>query len=184
MTTNARLWLALAAFQVVFGLGVFAATRAYYLRVSAPSPRAVAAPSQWPDVSLTAPVVATAPGSSSATDPLKVSNDADAAFGAQRYEQAAELYEQLLTLDPSNVDVYNNLGITLHYLGRSEEALRRLDEGIALDPMHQRIWLTTGFVNVQLGNTERARAALTNASTLGSDAAIRESAQEMLAGLR
>ena len=44
------------------------------------------------------------------------------------------MYSQLLAFDPKNVEVYNNLGITLHYLGRSAEAVQRLNEGLALDP--------------------------------------------------
>ncbi len=39
--------------------------------------------------------------------------------------------------------------------------------GLAVDPTHQRIWLTLGFVSSQLGNTEQARTALTTAIELG-----------------
>jgi Tfp pilus assembly protein PilF len=116
-------------------------------------------------------------------DPLAIAHEADELFARKQFAEAAQRYEQLPALDSDNVDVYNNLGITLHYLGRSEEALQRLAEGAALDPQHQRLWLTTGFVNLQLGNTELARAALTKAITAGSDLSIRESAEMMLASL-
>jgi Flp pilus assembly protein TadD len=96
---------------------------------------------------------------------------------------AAELYERLLVLGPNNVETYNNLGITLHYIGRSNEALRRLNEGVAIDPAHQRIWLTLGFVNSQLGNTEQARAALNTAADLNAANEIGKSAIKMLADL-
>ena len=92
------------------------------------------------------------------------------------------MYERLLVFDPGNVDTYNNLGLTLHYLNRSTEALGKLNDGIAVNPEHQRIWLTLGFINSQLGNTEQARAALTRAQ-VGTDTTIRESAAQMLEAL-
>ena len=51
---------------------------------------------------------------------------------------------------------------SIHYtkLYESGEALSRLDEGVAADPGNQRIWLTLGFVNSQLGNIDEARKAL------------------------
>jgi tetratricopeptide (TPR) repeat protein len=187
MLTGSKFWLAMAVFQIVFGLTVFAVTRHYYFAASTeaavPTRLGAAAPAPWPDVALTAPSAASPTGATPGTDPLALANQADAAFASKQYATAAELYAQLLQLDLGNVDLYNNLGITLHYLGRSEEALRRLAEGAALDPQHQRIWLTTGFVNLQLDNTERARSALTNAASMGTDASIRASAEKMLASL-
>ncbi len=93
------------------------------------------------------------------------------------------MYERLLAFSPNNVDIQNELGLTLHYLGRSAEALRRLNDGVAANPTHQRIWLTLGFVNRQLGNTEQARAALTTATQIGTDESIRQSAMKMLENL-
>ncbi|MGW8368799.1 MAG: tetratricopeptide repeat protein [Gammaproteobacteria bacterium] len=88
-----------------------------------------------------------------------------------------------MSFDPNNVEVYNNLGITLHYIGRSDEALRRLDQGVAIDPTHQRIWLTLGYVNSQLGNAEQARTALTKAVQMDPDNDIGQSAAKMLEAL-
>jgi Flp pilus assembly protein TadD len=96
---------------------------------------------------------------------------------------AADLYARLLALNPKNVDILNELGLTLHYTGRSAEALQRLNEGVALNPAHQRIRLTLGFVNSQLGNFQEARAALTAATQLGTDQSIRQSALDMLKNL-
>jgi Flp pilus assembly protein TadD len=68
----------------------------------------------------------------------------------------------------------------LQYLGRSTEALRALDEGIALDPTYQRIWLTLGFVNGQIGNIEEARKALTTAVQMGANSDVGQAAAELL----
>jgi tetratricopeptide (TPR) repeat protein len=184
---NPKFWIALVAFEVVFAFAVFFATRAYYTatpgRAPSTPPIAAAAPapglSPWPNVALTLP--SSAPPTSD--DSQSIAREADELFAAKQYDRAAALYERLIALDAGNVGLYNNLGLTLHYLGRSSDALDRLAAGAALDPQYQRIWLTTGFVNLQLGRTEAARAALQKAAGVGDDAAIRDSAEKMLATL-
>jgi tetratricopeptide (TPR) repeat protein len=190
-----QFWITMAVFQVAFGLTVFALTRHYYLASTAPAPLpawalkvgttlpggepttapfALAPPPSLP------PVASASPPSN---DPSAISERADAAFTGGNYAEAAALYGQLLAIDPQNVELYNNLGLTLHYLGRPNEALGKLAEGLKIDPKHQRTWLTTGFVNLQLGNTTEARAALLKARDVGDDTQIRDSAEKMLADL-
>jgi tetratricopeptide (TPR) repeat protein len=189
-----QFWLTMAVFQAAFGLTVFALTRHYYLSSAppAPPPWALGAGSALPNASPTGtafalapplslpPIAAAAPASN---DPVAMFQRADAAFTGGSYAEAAALYEQLVALDPQNVELYNNLGLTLHHLGRSSEGLEKLAAGLKIDPKHQRSWLTTGFVNLQLGNAAAARAALTKARDAGDDKQIRESAESMLAGL-
>jgi Tfp pilus assembly protein PilF len=88
---------------------------------------------------------------------------ADDYFERQQYAQAAAAYAQAVSLAPQQVEIYNNLGISLHYAGRSQEAIGKLKQGVAIDPHHQRIWLTLGFVQARAGNTPEARAALERA---------------------
>ena len=190
MTKNYTFWIALAAFEVVFGLAVFTLTRQYYLGNQAPvdTQRSLARESAAPRTdTITIDDLAqfnlSVPAQSLPDNPVEISRQANEFFGSAQYEQAAMLYEKLLDFGPDNADTYNNLGITLHYLGRSDEALQKLNAGIAVDPSHQRIWLTLGFVNSQLGNTDAARSALTTAMEIGSDESIRKSAAEMLEGL-
>jgi len=190
MIRDTRFWVSVAIFQAVFGLAVFALTRSYYLSHPAdPGPGGkplLESSLRWPG-----PVAGPGPaatGSSTppqlmSTDPAEISRQADEFFSAQNYPGAVTLYQQLLKLDPNNVEIHNNLGITLHYLGRSAEALQELKAGLALNPTHQRTWLTIGFVNSQLGNTEEARTALTNASQMGPNEEIRQSARTMLEAL-
>jgi len=186
MMRSARFWVPMALFQIVFGAAVFLITRQYYigdsdnLRVNS---TVTSEPSFiWPE-DRTLQFESSTSSQSTIQDPVEISRQADVFFTNQQYDRAAELYEQLLAFAPNNVDTYNNLGITLHYLGRSTEALRRLNEGVAADPTHQRIWLTLGFVNGQLGDTEQARAALTSAAQIDADNEIGRSAQEMLENL-
>lgn len=186
MTGNSKFWISMAVFQVLFGLVVFAITRDYYQQqpVSVRAHPSTLSPSagQWQGISET-DLSRLAPGvldEAIPQDPAQISRQADEFFGRGQYQQAANSYERLLAFDPTNVEVQNNLGLTLHYLGRSEEALRRLNDGVALDSNNQRIWLTLGYVNSQLGNVEQARTALTKATQIGSDDSIRQSALRML----
>lgn len=187
MNLSAKFWLSLAVFQIVFGFAVFAITREYYMPETdniphPPLPTVQSAPA-WPTTitaseieRLTSPVS----GETEIQDPIALSRQADEYFASRQYAEAANSYEKLLDLRPNDVDVYNNLGLTLHYIGRSSEALRRLNEGVEIDPQYQRIWLTLGFVNSRLGNIEQARTALTTATQIGTDESIRQSATKML----
>lgn len=190
MIRGPKFWIPMTVFQVLFGLAVFAITRQYYMPDSAnvsSAPTALEQPSYiWPGSIAEPDPVQAAPSASSAvtiTDPVELSRQADEYFANKQFFEAAELYEQLLAFGPNNADTHNNLGITLHYLGRSAEALRWLNEGVALDPAHQRIWLTLGFVSSEVGDTEQARVALTNAAQMGTDNDVGQSAARMLENL-
>jgi len=188
MISRTKFWVMLTVFQVVFGLTIFAATRQYYLddtaQVSAAAPRhsTTPLPTQSAESDL-ANLISAFPGPAAVTDPVELSFQADEAFSNQQFGQAAELYERLLLASPGNADTYNNLGLTLHYLGRTPEALSVLNEGVTIDPGYQRIWLTLGFVNVQAGNLEQARSALTTAVQMGADTEVGLSATHMLEAL-
>ena len=190
MASNKRFWTLLVIFQVFFGLAVFAVTRDYYLQdaetargqvqITGPATPAWSRGITATDISrLSSPgIVETMP-----SDPAEIYRRAEEFFANKQYAQAAQLYEQLLTYSPDDAEIYNNLGLTLFYLGRPDDALRQLNEGVARDAGHQRIWLTLGYVNSQLGNTAEARVALTNAIQVGGNASIREAAEKMLADL-
>lgn len=186
MLRDPKFWISMAVFQALFGFAVFAVTRDYYQQNT---PRVQAHPgtispsaSSWQgisenDISRLAPEVF---GEANAQDPAEISRQADQLFARRQYEQAMRGYMRLLEFDPQGAEVHNNLGLTLHYLGRSDEALRYLNDGVARDSSNQRIWLTLGYVNSQLGNVEQARTALDKAAQMGDDESIRQSALRML----
>jgi len=197
MAYGARSWTAFAIFQVVFGLTVFGLTRYYYAdsdqrpAVSASASATARLPGISPDLleSVSAQLDSSVTPQLSAMDfstiqdPAELARLADQFFANRQYDHAATLYERLLTFNRTNADTLNNLGITLHYLGRSQEALATLNEATTANPAHQRSWLTIGFVNSQLVDVEQARAALTRAIELGTDADVTQSAQSMLDAL-
>jgi len=190
MVRDSKFWMLMAVFQVLFGLAVFAITRDHYMAdANSGQPHAAIlnpdAPA-WPNTvseSSIARLTTSATGAAGSADPVELSRQADALFASKQYDKAAELYERLLAFNPGTADTHNNLGLTLHYLGRSSEALRRLEEGVEIEPRNQRIYLTIGYVNSQLGNTEQARKALTTATEVGTDESIRQSAINMLENL-
>ena len=190
MALNFKFWIPMTVFQIVFGLTVFTFTRHYYTQdpdnVNADSAEIRQPEFVWPDgqteMNSTLSNLSTF-NQSSVEDPVEVARQANEYFANKQYDKAADLYERLLVFNPNNVDTYNNLGITLHYLGRSTEALRRLNDGVAIDPTHQRMWLTLGFVNSQVGDTIQARTALATAAKINADNEIGESAIKMLEDL-
>jgi len=190
MIREPKFWMSMAVFQVLFGLAVFAITRDYYApdaKIVSAHPSTMNQPAVvWPNrITQTEIARLSSPtfGNPATQDPVEIFRQAEQFFANRQYEQAAESYARLLPFRPNDAEIYNNLGLTLHYLGRPSEALRRLDEGVAADPNHQRIWLTLGYVNSQLGNTAQAREALTKASQIGTDESIRQSAIKMLEAL-
>ncbi|NQV85786.1 MAG: hypothetical protein HQ492_01760 [Woeseiaceae bacterium] len=187
---DAKFWLSMVVFQVAFGMIIFAFTRQHYIDLPLTN-RALPGTARdstvdWLDSvsTMTPPVLkSTAPSPSTIEDPFEISRQADEFFSSKQYSSAAMYYEQLLLLDTNNVDVINNLGLTLHYLGSSTEALQTLTEGIAIDPMNQRIWLTLGFVSLQIGSIEESRTALTTAIEISADSQVGQSAAIMLENL-
>lgn len=180
----------MTVFQVVFALTIFLVTRQYYIIDSQIMDIVPGANDQpefvWPDSmnqNSSAVLDSSTFKQSTSDNPTEILRQANESFAKRQYGSAAKLYQRLLDFDPENVETYNNLGITLHYLGRSTEALRWLKEGVALDPKHQRIRLTTGFVYSQLGNINQARSALTTAVEIAADSDIGKSAAKMLESL-
>lgn len=190
MDQKLKFWIPMTLFQVVFGLTIFTITRQYYIQdsdnLSDNTTEIVQPAFVWPD-SITdtnpAQLNSSILGQSIIENPADISRQANEYFSKKQYDKAAELYERLLVLAPNNVTTYNNLGITLHYLDRSSEALRWLNEGVAVDQTNQRIWLTLGFVYSQVGNTENARSALATAAKIDADNEIGKTAVKMLENL-
>jgi len=190
MVLNLKFWIPMTVFQIVFGLTVFTITRQYYIQdpdnVNADSAEIRQPAFVWPDGQTemnSTQLNSSTFNQSSVEDPVEVTRQANEYFANKQYDKAAVLYERLLVFGPNNVETYNNLGITLHYLGKSSEAILRLNEGVTIDPTHQRIWLTLGFVNSQIDNAAQARTALNTAVKINADNEIGGSAIKMLEDL-
>lgn len=204
-------WFAALAFQLVYGVAVFMVARQMYQNQPNVAERALST-SQSMVQGLPHPVPQGMPSQSAvllpgseritmedvrrlvekeagvqnaATDfnPEALSREADRHFEQGLFKQAADEYARLLEQAPKNVDLYNNLGLTLHYVGRSREAMEILEKGIAVDATQQRIWLTLGFVQSGVGDVSAARRSLGKAAELGPDSKVGQEAKRLLDSL-
>ena len=55
----------------------------------------------------------------------------------KRYREALDLYRTLLGIDPDRAATHADIGATLYYLGRTEEAIRSLRRALSLDPAQE-----------------------------------------------
>ena len=55
-------------------------------------------------------------------------------FEEKRFGEALELYRTLLEVQPESAQTHSNLGSTLYYLNRPEDALRSFERALSLDP--------------------------------------------------
>ena len=55
-------------------------------------------------------------------------------FRRKRYRQALDLFRTLLEIDPERAATHAHIGATLHFLDRTEEAIRSLERALSLDP--------------------------------------------------
>jgi len=167
------------AFLIVYGVVVFSATRAYYLD------RQVATAQPATGQAAASPAVPARPVFEPlADDPVALSEQADRMFSAKRYAEAEAAYRKLLTLQPGDGETLNDLGLVLHFLGRTQEALLALEQGVAAVPGFQRIWLTLGFVRLQAGLAGPAREAFERSIALDADSPIADEARRLLGSLR
>lgn len=203
--TGWRFWFGLVIFQVIFGASVFMLTRAHYERPSVAA-RALVVERRAADNVIMPPRVTVPPESSrpgtgitafpsapAVTDPTSENIDdlpsetlrqrGSARFTAGEYGEAARLYAVVLGREPGNVELRNNFAISLHYAGRSAEAIRTVREGLETNPGHQRSLLTLGFVSRATGDVTMARDALTRAVNLDAANSIGQEAARFLATL-
>ena len=55
-------------------------------------------------------------------------------FRQKRYQEALDLYRTLLEINHDRATTHADIGATLHFLDRTEEAIRSLERALALDP--------------------------------------------------
>ncbi len=107
---------------------------------------------------------------------------ADVYFENKQFAESSEYYKKVLALKPDETDVYNDLGLSQHYLGNSAEGLKYVEEGIKRNPYHQRIWLTKGFIMAYgMGDLDGAKTAWEKANALNPESQIGKAAADFLA---
>ena len=67
-------------------------------------------------------------------------------FDHERFVDAAHWYEEALKLEPRNVNVSTDLGITYYYMNRPDVALKQFDRSLTIEPGHTKTLLNIGIV--------------------------------------
>ncbi len=117
------------------------------------------APAAPPAVSASAPAAGQPPAfdesRAAALKSTAAQNPADAAarlqlanmyFDAERFQDAAQWYEAVLTIDPKNVDASTDLGIAYYYMNQPDKALAQFDHSLSVNPAHAKTLLNIGIV--------------------------------------
>ncbi|MEF9476155.1 MAG: tetratricopeptide repeat protein [Candidatus Mariimomonas ferrooxydans] len=102
----------------------------------------------------------------SAETPESLAILGDRYFESKRFQDAIDIYERVLKLNPDDVDTYNDLGLALHYIGKSDRAIDTLRRGTEVNPSFQRMWLSLGFVLTATEKNDEAKKALKKAFEL------------------
>jgi cytochrome c-type biogenesis protein CcmH/NrfG len=67
-------------------------------------------------------------------------------FDAGRFPEAVEWYQQALKIQPKDVNVSTDLGISYYYMNDPDRALAQLDKSLAIDASHAKTLLNIGIV--------------------------------------
>jgi cytochrome c-type biogenesis protein CcmH/NrfG len=91
-----------------------------------------------------------------AEDPAAWLAVANLAFDLRRWEVAVEAYENHLELVPGDPDVMSDLAVSLHGMGRSQEALAMFDRAQQTSPQHWQSRFNEIVVLADLGRLDDA----------------------------
>ncbi len=106
-------------------------------------------------------------------------------FDAERYGDAITWYGEALKLQPNNVDVSTDLGVSYYYTNQPDRALAQFDRSLALDPKHTKTILNVGIVKAfGKQDLEGAEAAWQQVLQLAPDSPEAQAARRALDSLR
>jgi tetratricopeptide (TPR) repeat protein len=80
-----------------------------------------------------------------------------------QYDEAIEVFDRVLPLDPNNSNAYNNKGSALNGLGRYEEGLASCETAIRFNPNNSMAYNNKGVALYLLGRYEEGIAAYNSA---------------------
>lgn len=67
-------------------------------------------------------------------------------FDAERYDDAIKWYGDALKLQPNDVNVSTDLGVSYYYTNQADRALVQLEHSLTIDPRHAKTLLNVGIV--------------------------------------
>lgn len=99
------------------------------------------------------------------------------------YDEAIEIYDRVLSMNPENTHAWNNRGVALFSAGRSEEALECYDRSIGIDPENLDALRNRGYVLRSVGRMDEAMKAYDRVMGAGGDESDLESIATVLVGM-
>ena len=99
------------------------------------------------------------------------------------YDEAIEIYDRVLSMNPENTHAWNNRGVALFNADRSEESLECYDRSIEIDPENLDALRNRGFVLRSMGRMEEALEAYERVMGAGGDENDLESMATVLVGM-
>ena len=106
-------------------------------------------------------------------------------FDAQSFEQAIPRYEEILTLNPDDVQAITNLGISYYYAGTPQRAVDQLERSLEIEPTHAQTLVTLGIVKAfGLQDLEGATAAWERVLEVAPDGPEARAARDALSRLQ
>jgi tetratricopeptide (TPR) repeat protein len=138
---------------IAFGLiaGWIIGTQEAAVRTPAAAPVAAAAPAAdaGPRAALldeTKVTALKAVAEREATNPKPRAELANLYFDAQKFDDAIKWYEAAFKLNPNDVNVSTDLGVSYYYTNNPDKALEQLDRSLKIDPKHAKTLLNIGIV--------------------------------------
>jgi tetratricopeptide (TPR) repeat protein len=88
----------------------------------------------------------------------------------RKNQEALELFTQLLSNDPENINAWNGKGNALFNLGKNDDAMTAFDKAIAIDADYYHAYIGRGNVFLALGDNEEAMKAFDKALSIDPNA--------------
>jgi cytochrome c-type biogenesis protein CcmH/NrfG len=67
-------------------------------------------------------------------------------FDAERFQEAADWYQQALRITPRDINASTDLGIAYYYMNQPDRALAQFEASLAIDPNHAKTLMNIGIV--------------------------------------
>jgi TolB-like protein/tetratricopeptide (TPR) repeat protein len=96
----------------------------------------------------------------SPSDPLILYDYMLLLLALREFEDAFDVVDRLLELDPDNLDSFRALGLAHQVAGNVDQAIAAYREGLRIDPVNALINLHLGHLERRIGNLDEAVAAL------------------------
>lgn len=99
------------------------------------------------------------------------------------YEEALEIFDRVIEMNPKIPEAWNNRGVALFRLGRADEAVESCDRALAIDAENLEALRNKGFALRSLGRLEEALQAYDMVLQKGGDALDMEAVASALVAL-